>query len=87
MTIPTDGDETWAAYLAATRDIIARLVDDPEVSIAPDAHLLDDVGLDSFGVLVFITELEDRFGVLLPAGEEEPVLSTIYRHVVREVGA
>jgi long-chain acyl-CoA synthetase len=56
----------WQAdtHVAAARAVMARRV--PAASIAPDANLELDLGLDSMERVELITELEQQFGVRVP---------------------
>jgi acyl carrier protein len=46
------------------------------------SHLLDDVGLDSFGVLVVLDVLEERLGVQFPAFDHEPTAGRLFELVL-----
>lgn len=70
-------DVALAALVAVLPDFDGRL--------GPDDHLLDDVGLDSFAVLVFIGELEAGLGRILPPSQDEPTLSNLFALAQRDV--
>ena len=44
----------------------------PEIDFAQEKELIDDGLLESFDVLTLIAELEDQFGVEIPAEEIVP---------------
>jgi acyl carrier protein len=57
-----------AAAVAEIRAIAERELDCPS-PVTPQAHLLRDLALDSYGLMVIAVGLEDRFRVRL--GEED----------------
>lgn len=65
---PTSRAERVAAAVAEIRAIAERELDCP-APVIPQAHLLRDLALDSYGLMVIAVGLEDRFRVKL--GEED----------------
>jgi acyl carrier protein len=52
---------------AAVVDELCRVASDLDPDeVAGDAHLLDDLGLDSMDVLNLVTALAKRFGITIP---------------------
>ena len=51
------------------RMLLQTLLDVPSESISPEAHLMNDLGADSWQYLEFRTELERIFGILIPDDE------------------
>ena len=47
-------------------DIIARTCDIPRDAIAPDSHLLRDLGIDSLDLFDIGYALDDAFGISVP---------------------
>ena len=73
---------SWDQFLEVVRDSCARVTDAPIGQIQPSDHLLDDLGLDSFGVLVVVADLEDAYDVTFPAANDEPTVGNLYRLVM-----
>ena len=57
--------------------MVARVSDDEPPDLTPDMHLMDDVGLDSFALLLLHTEIEDEVGVPLPPLDVEPTAANV----------
>jgi acyl carrier protein len=75
---PPGWSEALAEWMAAAESVLGHDVGELRV----DDHLLDDVGLDSFALLVLASELEARLGVELPASDEEPTVGAYVRAVL-----
>lgn len=43
-----------------------RIINDPDVEIAPDSNMIDDLALSSLEILVSLMEMEDNYGVRIP---------------------
>jgi acyl carrier protein len=71
----------WARFSGIACDALSAVLDPPVDDLRPGDHLLDDIGLDSFGLLLFVTELEHRLGAELPAADVEPTAENVYRLV------
>jgi acyl carrier protein len=52
--------------LKITCELVRRHVDDAHV-ILPTDHIQNDLGLDSLGVMEFVSDVETYFGVNIPA--------------------
>lgn len=72
---PTSRDELVEAAVAEIRAIVARELDCP-AQVGDDAHLLRDLALDSYGLMVIAVGLEDRFRVKL-AEEDAGQIETV----------
>jgi acyl carrier protein len=79
----TNGTTTtdWDHFRAAAADALAATLDEPVAPLLPEHHLIDDLGLDSFGVLTFMSELEARLGATVPPSYDEPTLANLHRLV------
>jgi acyl carrier protein len=69
----------WDAFSPVAAEALLAVAGKTVKAVHPTDHLLSDLGLDSFGVLVFLMELEDRLAVDLPATNAEPVLENVFR--------
>lgn len=56
------------------RDLLVRNYKLAPEAVAPDATL-ETLGVDSLGLLELLFDIEDRFGIKMPA--ERPALSTV----------
>jgi len=74
-----DDELSWDRFIAVVSDGLNAMGVDPVEGMEPEDHLVDDLGLDSFGVLVLAGELEMRLGRTLPASNGEPTLENLYR--------
>jgi acyl carrier protein len=45
------------------RKIIAKIIEKPESSILPDAHLVEELGADSMMILEIMVALDKKFGI------------------------
>jgi len=63
-------------------EAVAAVLGEDVGELAATDHLLDDVGLDSFGLLVLGAELEERLGVELPVSDEAPTVGVVIRTVI-----
>jgi acyl carrier protein len=52
--------------LQITCELLRRHVDDTR-AIQPSDHIMNDLGLDSISVMEFVSDVETRFGVNIPA--------------------
>jgi acyl carrier protein len=75
---PPSFGEAVALVAAATESVLGHEVGD----LLPGDDLLDDVGLDSFGLLELGAELESRIGLVLPESDEPPTVGAFARIVV-----
>lgn len=70
---------SWDAFSRLMGEALAAVSEDlAGVELRPGDHILDDLGLDSIGVLLLVRELEDRLGVDCPPIEVEPTLANLY---------
>ena len=60
----------------AIRAMIAEIVEQEPETVAPDAHIVEDLGADSMSVLELVAMLENRFGITI-APEMFPELVTV----------
>jgi acyl carrier protein len=58
------------ALRTAVAEAIAEFTGHPAERISDDAHLVDDLGIDSMSSVSLLVAVEDRFGVMLPDGCE-----------------
>lgn len=56
---------TQEEILAEIKDILSEYVEIAR-PLTPDDRLIDDLGLDSFLIVYFVTEIEDRFEIDIP---------------------
>lgn len=56
---------TQEEILAEIKDILSEYVEIAH-PLRPDERLIDDLGLDSFLIVYFVTEIEDRFEIDIP---------------------
>ncbi|WP_455903574.1 acyl carrier protein [Clostridium sp.] len=56
---------TQEEILVEIKDILSEYVEITR-PLTPDDRLIDDLGLDSFLIVYFITEIEDRFKIDIP---------------------
>jgi acyl carrier protein len=75
---------TWAQFAAVTEvvvdDVLGRHQQRP---VQPVSHLADDIGLDSFDIIVLLHEIEARFGVSLGSSVTQPTVGHLF-DLVRE---
>jgi acyl carrier protein len=64
------------AELRAALVEIARRLGYAGTSLAPEQRLVEDLGLDSVGLLTLAVEVEDRFRICLDA-EDEAAIRTV----------
>ncbi len=77
-----DNGLTWDLFAVAVSDgLVAVGAEVPAEGLGPQLHLVDDLGLDSFGVFAFAGELEVRLGRPVPPSDAEPTLANVYRLV------
>jgi acyl carrier protein len=72
----------WSAALAEVTTAVEIVLGHEAGELRVDDHLLDDVGLDSFALLVLASELEARLGVELPVSDEEPTVGAYVQAVL-----
>jgi acyl carrier protein len=77
----------WDGFAAELSASLVEVLDEPVTGLTPATHLLDDVGLDSFGILVLLGALEARFDVVLPASDDEPTAGHLFDLVRLSGGA
>lgn len=56
-----------ALTLAQALDLLAECFGEPAATLAPERHRESIAGWDSMGALMFIAELDERFGIELGA--------------------
>ena len=56
---------TQEEILFEIKDILSEYVETTR-PLTPDDRLIDDLGLDSFLIVYFVTEIEDRFDLDIP---------------------
>jgi acyl carrier protein len=76
----TDGHHLvgWDDFTAELRHALERIHHEPPPVLTGATHLLDDIGLDSFGVLELVVELEESLGLTLEASEAEPTVGALF---------
>ncbi len=60
---------TEQEILAAFAEIVVEFTDMPAVAIKPEAHLVDDLDIDSLSMVEIVTAAQDRFSVEIPDSE------------------
>lgn len=70
MTVPETGDSvgTMLSYenaLAATTEILTKHVAEG-MEVRPNAHIQNELNLDSLGVMEVVADIEDRFSLVIP---------------------
>lgn len=73
---------SWSAALALVAEAAEAVLGHEVGDLEATDNLLDDVGLDSFGLLVLTSELEIRLGADLPVSDEEPTVGAAARAVM-----
>ncbi len=48
-------------------ELVRRHTDDARREIQPSDHIQNDLGLDSLGVMEFVSDIESHFGISIPA--------------------
>lgn len=64
--------DTSMEYL---REIIADAIDIDEEELTPDAHFIDDIGVDSLVALEVLVRLEKEYGIKIPENELAKITS------------
>jgi acyl carrier protein len=62
------------------RDLIADIIEMDPGQIDPDAHLVEDLGMDSMMALEILAAIEKRYKLQIPE-EELPKITTVNRAV------
>jgi acyl carrier protein len=62
------------------RQLIAEIIEMEPDQIDPDAHLVEDLGMDSMMALEILAGIEKRFKIELPE-EELPNISTVNKAI------
>ena len=62
------------------RDMIAEIIETDPAGIDPNAHLVEDLGMDSMMALEILASLEKKFKIRIPE-EELPKITTLNRAV------
>lgn len=62
------------------RNIIAEIIEMEPSKIPPDAHLVEDLGMDSMMALEILAAIEKRFRIKIPE-EDLPKITTLNRAV------
>ena len=68
----------WDDFVAAVRAAVERILQQPPPAITSATYLVDDIGLDSFGVLELVVEFEKGLGLTLEASEAEPTVGALF---------
>jgi acyl carrier protein len=70
--------------LKVTCELVRRHVDDGR-EIRPSDHIQNDLGLDSLGVMEFVSDVESYFGVSIPSDmfEEIATIEDVARAVLK----
>ena len=62
------------------RDLIADIIEMDPQSIDPNAHLVEDLGMDSMMALEILASLEKKFKIRIPE-EELPKITTLNKAI------
>ena len=62
------------------RDLIADIIEMDPNEIAPDAHLVEDLGMDSMMALEILASLEKKFKIRIPE-DELPKITTLNKAI------
>jgi len=46
--------------------ILDKIIKNPDITISTDTDLLNDIGLDSVGLILLVVLIEEKFGIQLP---------------------
>jgi acyl carrier protein len=70
--------------LKVTCELVRRHVDDGR-EIRPSDHIQNDLGLDSLGVMEFVSDVESYFGVSIPSDmfEEIATIEDVARAILK----
>jgi acyl carrier protein len=79
---------TYEEALVATKELILRHVE-LDRPIQPNDHVVNDIGLDSIGVMELVSEIETRFDVSIPSEMFEKIATVedVARAVVKLASA
>ena len=78
----TNPPPSKSEFLSVAEATLSGVLSEEIIDLKGTDHLLDDIGLDSFGVFVFVGELEVRLNVVFPPTDAEPTLNNLYRLAV-----
>ena len=62
------------------RDLIADIIEMDPNEISPDAHLVEDLGMDSMMALEILASLEKKFKIRIPE-DELPKITTLNKAI------
>lgn len=62
------------------RDLIADIIEMDPNEIGPDAHLVEDLGMDSMMALEILASLEKKFKIRIPE-DELPKITTLNKAI------
>lgn len=62
------------------RELIAEIIEMAPNEIQPDAHLVEDLGMDSMMALEILASLEKKFKIQIPE-EELPKITTLNKAI------
>jgi acyl carrier protein len=79
--VSSDQPWGWEAFRDIACAALSDVLDNAVADLKPGDHLLDDIGLDSFGLLVFAAELEVRIGIGIPPSLDEPTGANMFQLV------
>jgi acyl carrier protein len=58
---------TYEETLAITTDLVKRHIAEEGRVVKPSDHIMNDLGIDSIGVMELVSDIEIRFEVSIPA--------------------
>ena len=56
----------YESVLQAVIQSLSQVIDDKEITITPESHLIDDLELSSYELLQLLIRLEDEHGLEIP---------------------
>ena len=62
------------------RELIADIIEMNPAEIAPDAHLVEDLGMDSMMALEILASIEKKFRIKIPE-EDLPKITTLNKAI------
>lgn len=64
-----------SALLEQVKDIVAATLSVDRETINDNAHLMDDLNVDSLGKMELVMKLEDAFGINIPEKDTDSILT------------
>jgi acyl carrier protein len=80
--MPSNEQWNWDQFNRLACEILSEILHSPISNLRSPDNLLEHVGLDSFHLLSFTTELESRLEIELPGSLEEPTAGMFYHQTV-----